>query len=95
MVILSFLSGLGTMLCELANSKEGHEKLLDEHVTDLFLQFITTAGGGLNGHVCVELLVGAVLGLSTLVTSPTCIWIHAIMVNKLARVFDKFDWNHV
>jgi len=61
------------LLCELAHSpSERHEQIVKAGVVEAFLVFITIAGRGLQDELCIELLMSAVFGVSTLVSSPTC-----------------------
>jgi hypothetical protein len=60
-------------MCELAMaSYDSHEKMLRAGVMEAFLVFITVAGRGLNDELCIELLMSATYGISTLCASPTC-----------------------
>lgn len=61
------------LLCELAQSPEDtHESMVKHGVVEALLMFVTVAGKGLGDELCVELLMGAVHGVATLVASPTC-----------------------
>lgn len=61
------------LLCELTRTPpDAHGRLVSVSVIEAFLVFITVAGRGLRDEICIELLVGAVFGISTLLASPTC-----------------------
>lgn len=60
------------ILSELAHAPpDTHEHLVKVSVVEAFLVFVTVAGRGQNDEICIELLISAVLGISTLVASPT------------------------
>ncbi|CAE8591234.1 unnamed protein product, partial [Polarella glacialis] len=60
------------LLSELARSSyEYHERMARAGMVEALLVFITVAGKGYNGEVCIELIMGAVFGIAALVGSPT------------------------
>ncbi|CAE7468614.1 unnamed protein product [Symbiodinium natans] len=60
------------LLSELARaSYEYHERMARAGMVEALLVFITIAGKGLHGEVCIELLMGSVFGIAALVGSPT------------------------
>ncbi|CAK0844601.1 unnamed protein product [Prorocentrum cordatum] len=59
------------LLCELTRSTpDSHQQLADASIIEALLMFVTLAGRGPRDEVCVELLLSAVFGISTMVASP-------------------------
>ncbi|CAD7957194.1 unnamed protein product [Amoebophrya sp. A120] len=60
------------LLAELTQSDpKHHDKFVEYNLVETFLMFITLAGSGLNGQMCVDLLICSVYGISQLASSPT------------------------
>eukprot|EP00392_Amoebophrya_sp_AT5.2_P006240 g6250.t1 len=60
------------LLAELTQSDpKHHDKFVEYNMVETFLMFITLAGSGLNGQMCVDLLICSVYGISQLASSAT------------------------
>jgi hypothetical protein len=63
---------LCSLLAELTQADaKHHDRFVEYQLVETFLVFITTAGNGLNNQIVVELLIGAVYGISRLASSST------------------------